>query len=1101
MVIRYIQKALIVLFTTLFATMLIATQVAYDNYDTITGALGQTSVKVYTVEEEEEDISGLTPEEQEIKRKEKIMKSEYFKSQYNTIREVAYGGYLVQLEEQTEGTVLLKNDNNTLPLAKGSKVTLFGNAANSPFYGASGSGGINSGDSISWQQAFQGSYISQETPKKNGGLLTADEPYLVINNDFWSSYFGSGFSSASSGQTNVRIGDRAWSTVPALNGYNSFSEYNTAIMIIKRTGGEGYDLPATTSSTKGKYSIDATNATVSDGANGGDYLQLNDNEVSILKGLKAEKDAGRISKVVLILNMASTIQCDFINDPEYGVDACLMTGSVGEFGTIAVTRLLVGEENFSGGLSATIWADNLNNPTMSNFADNNYYFQYENYADFGFKPMTAGYQSSFTSYMVYQEGMYLGYKYTETRYEDYVKGVQNVGDYDYKKVVSYPFGYGLSYTTFQFSNYRVTRNASSYTVSVDVKNTGSKAGKTPVQVYISKPYGDYERTNKIQVPSVELIDFGKTGIIQPNATETVTIEVDEKYFASYDTFGAGTYVLTPGKYRLTVARDAHEAVNNLLAYDGYTPANTNNKMDAEGNRDLVKEYTYSLNTNLYARSTKTNNLITNAFDFADINTYEGKGNNSVEYYSRDDWAGTVKLSTREENGDLVKPYVKLTMTEKMKNDLIDQMDSTKNIQPDNTPYPTYGAENGLQLIDFLYKNEETGEIMYEPYDSDKWDKLLDQMTWDEMVNVLSNGRHKTVAVASIGKPGTGDENGPNGQSHTYGNSSAGGSFNGPKNPYGQRIEAADRSNGFTSTGFSSNGVLASTFNKEVAAKVGKQIGEEGLWGGTAGLLGTGLNIQRTPYSGRTAEYYSECAMLSGLIAAPETAAIESMGVHCYIKHCAMNESETARHGVQFWITEQAMRENYFRAFEIVIEEGNAFNVMTSFSRIGVWAVANSVPFAQDFLRKECGLPGIVETDAAGDMTDGSHGEAYVSRILNVYTGATDLNEYNYGATVNELTSSPYLETLHKYPDFAPESAGGPGGYGKLAQMMRESVKHICYATLTSNAMCGITANTRFEYVTPEWENVVKGANIGLGIATGASVLWLVIDVILRKRKA
>ena len=1071
---RLLQKVAIAVCATLLAIMLAVTNIAYQHKTEVTRFFGVEDFIKYEID---------SPDGTKVN-------TEYFETQYKNIREVAYGGYLIQIEEQIEGTVLLKND-GALPLAKGTKVSLFGNAANDPFYGASGSGGINSSDSISWLQAFAGNYLSKEDPKKNTGLKTDGEVYLNVNQSLIDSY-SKAATKASSKQTEVVIGDMDWQDIQQKAGYNNIPEYNTAIMIIKRTGGEGYDLPATSSTTAGEYSLDKTTPGKSDGVYG-DYLQLSANEVSILKGLKELKDQGQVDKVVLILNMASTIQLDFLNDEDYGVDACLWTGSVGEFGTIGVTQLLVGEQNFSGGASATLWADHLMNPVNSNFADNNYYFQYENYESFGFAEMTGGYQSTFTSYMVYQEGMYLGYKYTETRYEDYVMGVNNVGNYNYKDVVAYPFGYGLSYTEFEFSNYTATKSGKTYKVSVDVTNKGDVAGKTPVQVYIAKPYGDYERANKIQVPSVQLIDFGKTPIIQPGKTVTVNIDVNEKYFATYDTFGEGTYVLTPGDYYLIVAQDAHEAVNNLLAAKGKTPANTNNKMDAEGNVDLVKNFKYSLDKYTYAYSTATGNPIQNSFDFADINTYEGKGSNSVEYYSRDNWQGTVQLSTRDASGKLTKPYAKLTMTQTMANELRDQMDADKVIKKGGE-YPTYGAKNGLVLIDLRYVDEVTGEVSYEPYGSMLWDKLLDQMTWEETITLLSQGRHQTTVIESVAKPGTGDENGPNGQSHNYGAPAESSRFSGPKNPYGYRIEDPDVGKGYSSTGFSSNGVLAASFNKELAEKVGKQIGEEGLWGGTAGLLGTGLNIQRSPYAGRTAEYYSEDAMLSGLIAAPETAAIESMGVHCYIKHCAMNESETARHGVQLWCSEQAMRENYLRAFEITIEEGGAFNVMTSFSRMGVWAVANCVPFSQRFLRNECGLPGIIETDAAGDMTDGAHGEAYVSRMVNVYTGATDLNEYNYA---NDLPD--YTGGSHYWSDYAP-NADGKGDYGHFAQMMRESCKRILYATLTSNAMCGTSSNTRFKKIMVPWEKGIISANVILGAATLASVAWLVVDLIINKKK-
>ena len=253
--------------------------------------------------------------------------------------------------------------------------------------------------------------------------------------------------------------------------------------------------------------------------------------------------------------------------------------------------------------------------------------------------------------------------------------------------------------------------------------------------------------------------------------------------------------------------------------------------------------------------------------------------------------------------------------------------------------------------------------------------------------------------------------------------------------------------------------------------------------------------KRSPYAGRTAEYYSECGTLSGLIGAPEVAGIESKGVHCFIKHAAMNECETARHGVNTWATEQSMREIYFRPFEMGIVDGGSFAVMTSFSRMGTQAVANCVEFTQ-WLRNECGLKGIVETDCAGDMTDGSHGEAYVSRIVNVYTGATDLNEYNYGDGVADYTGSSY-----NYDYFAPDSSHG--NFGQLGQAMREAAKRILYHTLTSNAMNSYSSNTIITRVTPPWETAVIAVDVVFGVLLVASAGWFITTTVLdivKKRK-
>lgn len=1079
-----LQKAALTASTVLFGFMMTATPILWANEDTISSAVGQPNAVIEQVGDKKYTAEEL----------------EYYKSSFKSIKEVVMNGFKVQEEEQKEGTVLLKNDNKALPLAKGAKVSVFGVSGAAPFYGASGSGGINTSEAISWYEAFRGlAHTNAEAPKEKvqGDVLLNINEKLAANYTSWSAK-GSPYAPSSS-VSSVKIGDVPWTEVEASDGYADVEEYgDAAIYIIKRTGGEGYDLPATSGKNEQYGNQNNQYSSENDGTYG-DYLQLSPTEISVLNGLKELKSQNKIKKIVLVLNMASTIQLDFLKNDTYDIDACVWTGSVGEVGTVAVAKLLTGVYNFSGGASTTLWSDNLMNPVNSNFMDQNYFFTYPNYAEFDMKnpALDSQYQSSFTTYIVYQEGMYLGYKYTETRYEDYVAQAAGVGAYDYDKVVAYPFGYGLSYADFTFSDMKVNKTGKTYTVSVNVKNNSAEyAGKVPVQIYVAKPYGDYAKQNNIQVPSVELIEFGKTPEIAKGETVTVSVDVNEKYFASYDTFGAETYVTMPGRYYLIAAQNAHEAVNNLLAAKGKTPENTGNRMDAKGNADLVASFNYGFDDKTFAYTENGGFPITNQFSFADINTYEGRGNNSVKYYDRSDWNGTVALPERKADGTLVKHNATLTMTKAMADDMKNQIDAGHVIKSDDVAYPTYGANNGLKLID----------LMGVSYESSLWDDLLDQLTWDETVELLSNGRHKTIFVESVTKPSTGDENGPNGFNQTYQKKNEAGSrFSGPTNPYADRVGGFDEdgnyiadpdiANRYTTTGFSSNGVLAATFNKEIARKVGEQIGEEGLWAGQAGLLGIGLNIIRSPYAGRTAEYVSEDAMLSGLISAPEIKGIESKGVHCFIKHAAMNECETARHGVNTWATEQSMREIYLRAFEIGITEGESFSVMTSFSRMGTQAVANCVPFTR-WLRNECKLPGIVETDCAGDMTDGAHGEAYVSRIVNVYTGATDLNEYNYGVGVPDYTGSEY-----NFDYFKPGNSNG--NFGKLGLAMRESAKRILYHTVTSNGMNSYSSSTRIRRVTPPWKSAVIAVDVITGVLLAAAVGWFAatsIISIVRKRK-
>lgn len=1087
-----LQKAAFVVSGYILGILVTATSITWANADTISASLNQPNYMTVR------DPDAKRPAAEDL---------ELYKSDYKSIKEVVYNGFQVQEEEQKEGTVLLENKDNALPLAKGSNVSVFGITGALPFYGASGSGGINQKEAIGWYDAFRGyAHSNPDAPAENvkGDTLLNINESLATDYTNWSDKKNAANESylPASSAAEVNIGDVPWATVQTSDGYKQVNQYgDAAIYIIKRTGGEGYDLPATSGSNEQYGNVGNAVVSQNDGTDG-DYLQLSPTEKGVLEGLKQLKEKGTIKKIILILNMASPIQLDFLKDDTYSIDATVWTGSVGEVGTVAVAKLLTGEYNFSGHAAMTLWTDNLKNPVNNNFMDQNYYFTYPNYAEYGLinPAHDEQYQSTFHTYTVYQEGMYLGYKYTETRYEDYVMGTENVGDFNYEDVVAYPFGYGQSYSTFEFSDMKVSHSDDKYTVSLTVTNTSDVAGKTPVQIYIAKPYGDYAKDNDIQVPSVELIDFGKTEEIAAHQSTTISIDVDEKWFTTYDTFGAETYVIMPGDYYLIAAQDAHEAVNSLLAAKGYGDSS---KLVGEGDADLTYKINRGEDTETYSVSSETGMPITNSFDFVDINTYEGRGDNHVDYYSRDNW-NAIQLPERKEDGTLVKHHAELELTDQMVTEMRDQMDCAKVIEKGGE-YPLFGQQNGLTL--------KAVADQHPSYDSPVWDDLLEQMTWDETVDLLSNGRHKTQAIASIAKPATSDENGPNGfNSANYNYASAGSNWSGPTNPYAERaggydgdkvdengnsvyIPDPDIENGYTLTGFSSNGVLAATFNREIAAKVGKQIGNEGIWGGMSGLLGLGMNIIRSPYAGRTAEYYSEDAMLTGLICVPEIQEIEKRGVHCFIKHCAMNECETARHGVNTWCSEQAMRENYLRAFEIGIEEGGSYNVMTSFSRMGVIAVASCDVFTKNFLRNECGLPGIVETDCAGDMTDGAHGEAYVSRICNIYTGATDLNEYNYSVGAPDYTGSSYT-----FDDFAPTSEGGSGEYGNLAQAMREACKRIVYAVSTTNAMNGITSDTHVVRLTPAWQKWIIAGDSVFGVLFVGSIAWVVVTQILDYRK-
>lgn len=355
------------------------------------------------------------------------------------------------------------------------------------------------------------------------------------------------------------------------------------------------------------------------------------------------------------------------------------------------------------------------------------------------------------------------------------------------------------------------------------------------------------------------------------------------------------------------------------------------------------------------------------------------------------------------------------------------------------------------------------------YNDPLWDTFMDQLSWDETMRLVSSGFHMTEPVESIAKPQTKDENGPNG----FGGWAFGSGYYTGQNGLAYRTaqeqgfvdkdgnvtEGADPEGFNRMTGFPANGILAATFNRELAEKAGNIIGNDGIWAGASGLYGIGLNIHRSPYAGRTCEYFSECGTLTGLMGAAECKGIEAKGVHVYNKHCALNDQETNRHGVCTWANEQTIREIYLRAFELPIVEGGAFNTMASFSRFGTQAAAACSALGTDFLRGECGMKGIIVTDAYGDMDGSQDCDPYFEQVYGVLVGGCDLPD---GSTPKTAGHFKQFET----------------GYSQMAWAMRESAKRICYQTAWSNAMNGISASTEIVSIIPWWQSLLY---IGDGI--------------------
>ena len=797
----------------------------------------------------------------------------YYESDFATQEERVAKGYELVKQVEAEGAALLLNNDKALPLEVGSQISLFSTSSVNLVYGGTGSANVDA--------------------TKADNLKTAlEKAGFGVNQALWDFYLtgeGSKYARVSGGFTgSSAVGEAPWSayTQDVLDSVKSYGD--AAVVTLSRVGGEGADLDFV-----------STN-----------YLALDENEKSMLENLAKLKKEGVIERIVVLINSSNPLQVDFLKNNPYDVDAALWIGGVGITGINAVAEILSGAVNPSGSLVDTYCYDNYSSPAMLNFVPTTY----EGY-EAGLIPENA------STYMIYQEGIYVGYKYYETRYMDYVMGTGNAGDYAYGDDVAFPFGYGLSYTNFQYSDVSVSydANTTTFTVKVTVINTGDVAGKETVQIYVSSPYTQYDIDNRVEKAGVSLVGFEKTAILLPGESQTLTVTVDGDDVASYDAYGAKTYILDAGNYYFTAATDAHDAANNVLAAKGYTPETSEGRMDTQGDHTLAAVWMNpELDTTTFAVS-DNGTTITNKLDASDPNLNEGV-QEDVVFLSRSDWKGTMPT------GDILK----LTLTEYLK-------DALQDIQYDPADYeavemPTLGADNGVTLYDMIGLD----------YDDPLWNTLLDQLTFEEMVSFIGDAFHWTMPVPSVQAPGTRDENGPQGLTVTL---------------FGSGL-------GVETTALTSEDVLAATFNKELVYQMGNIVGNDCLAANVAFLYGPGANTHRTPYGGRNFEYYSEDGYLSSAIGAAEVKGIEDKGVHVVIKHFALNDCEQDRIGLGVWLNEQSAREIYLKAFQGALESSQAGGngVMMAYTRWGTqWSGAN-YNLVTGIMQEEWGCNGLQITD-------------------------------------------------------------------------------------------------------------------------------------------
>lgn len=734
-------------------------------------------------------------------------------------------------EVQSEAITMLKNDDSNLPLSN-KKVNVFGWGSTNPVYGGTGSGSMSD----------QYETVSMLDGMKQAGIETNSE-LTKLYTDYRKD------------RPMVAMWSQDW-TLPEVPA----KQYSDKLI----SDAKDYE----------------------DFKDGEHFLQLSQTERDMI-----DLVTKNFKKVTLVYNGANAFQFDFLSQyPQ--IKSVLWCPPAGQTGFSALGEVLAGDVNPSGKTSDT-FAKDLTKTAVFNNTDGtaagnassvgtNGKFTYDNADD-----LTASYMgfsgdkvTVTPTFVNYVEGIYVGYKFYETAADE--------GLINYDDTVMFPFGYGLSYTTFKQEMGKVSYKNGKISFDVTVTNTGDKAGKDVVEVYYNPPYTD----GGIEKASKNLVAFEKTKKLEPGASQTVKIEFDDDDMASYDQKDAKAYVLEQGDYDISIQSDSHHVIDHQKV--------------------TVKDtVTYNSDSNTHNGDAVA---ATNEFDYAA---------GDVTYLSRAGHFANYAKATAAPTNFSMSDEAKAEFTNNSNYD-------PKKYDNDSDEMPTTGAKNGLKLYQMYGKD----------YDDADWDKLLDQLTFDDMDNLIANGGYGTPAVKSVGKIQLTDADGP-----------------------------ASLNNNFTgvgSIGFPASTAFACTWNRDLAKQFGEMIGDMAHDMHVAGWYAPAMNIHRSAFSGRTFEYFSEDSLLSGAMASNEIAGAKSKGVYSFMKHFALNDQETNRTNmVCTWANEQSIRETYLKPFEMSVKEGGAQAVMSSFNYIGYTYAGASSNLLQTVLRGEWGFKGFVLTDYFG----------------------------------------------------------------------------------------------------------------------------------------
>ncbi len=960
-----------------------------------------------------------------------------YQSDYSTTTELVQSVAELGERMQEEGSVLLKN-NGALPLTEEETqhVTLLGFSSYYPVMGGDMGSSLteNEGtdaDTVDFVEALEakGYSINQ----------TVSDLYASLEDSFTTEVNNFGmisevtritapatdgvFSSMEPSQELLASADEDWQS--------SMDEDNIMIITIARAAGENRTyLPG----TDGVDSSQDLNQT--------DPLGLSDDERDLIEAAVEAKESNG-GKVIVLINSSSQMEIEEIENND-GVDAIMHIGLPGGYGFYGVADLLSGDANPSGRLADTYAVTNANSPAAQNYGD----YAWTNADD----------STYVNSAIVEAEGIYVGYLYYETRYADTVLGQgdadSTVGSstgssWNYDDEVTYTFGYGLSYTTFEqtLDSVDVDLDSQTVTAQITVTNTGDVAGKDVVQFYVSVPYTDYDIEHGVEKSAIQLLDYAKTDELEPGESQTITIEADAQYMASWDSTASnnegtsGNYILDEGDYWFAIGTDAHDALNNALAAQGE---------DVDGDAELAANWYLDEFDNTTFATTKNGTNVENQLEDADLNYWI---EDSVTYLSRSDWSGTWP-----------ETYDNLTATDEMlaaglSNDVYE-------ISSDNgdASETTWGADNGLTLADLKGVDD---------IDDELWTELMDQMELEEAMIRSAFGGTSTKSVESISSPEVIQNDGPNGfNSYTLGQYAN--TDTDSADPYA--IDPDDPNLSYTMGTMVNESIIGQTFSKELAAEWGALLGNYSIWANTTILWGIGTNLHRTPYNARNHEYFSEDAILTAYQGASAIAAAKEYGCILAPKHYAFNDTEINRTGLSVFMTEQKAREGELRAVQACVEDAGTLGMMSAYNRIGITGTNAHTGLMYNILREEWGFQGLLSEDFIMD-TD------YAQLAAAVHNGVTMLT----------FTGDDDIDAVSaQWEEWTVENVSQDA---QLVSDLKRNMTWQFYAIANSNAMDGMNSTSQIISVRTWYDNALTGVTA----VTGALALLSAVMYVVSRR--